>query len=62
MRHRFGDYELDEASGELRHRGRAVEIQPKPLAPSLFVRERGRRRPASCSTSSGPTQVTLRCR
>ncbi len=43
MRHRFGDYELDEASGELRHRGRAVEIQPKPLALlALLVRERGR--------------------
>ena len=43
MVHRFGDYELDEAAGELRHRGRPVEIQPKPFALlALLVRERAR--------------------
>lgn len=43
MVHRFGDYELDESKGELRHRGRAVDIQPKPLALlALLVRERAR--------------------
>jgi len=47
MVHRFGEYELDEAAGELRHRGRAVEIQPKPLALLvLLVRERARVVPA----------------
>ena len=47
MRHRFGDYELDEDAGELRHRGAAVEIQPKPLALlALLVRERARVVPA----------------
>lgn len=41
--HRFGEYELDLAAGELRRRGRAVEIQPKPLALlALLIRERGR--------------------
>ena len=45
--HRFGEYELDEAAGELRHRGAAVEIQPKPLALLLLlVRERARVVPA----------------
>src|SRR5262245_41915398 len=40
---RFGDYELDEPAGELRHRGRPVEIQPKPFALlALLVRERAR--------------------
>ena len=29
MVHRFGEYELDLAAGELRRRGRAVEIQPQ---------------------------------
>jgi len=44
---RFGDYELDESAGELRHRGRPVEIQPKPLALlALLVRERARVVPA----------------
>ncbi len=43
MLHRFGDYELDETAGELRHKGRAVEIQPKPFALlALLVRERAR--------------------
>jgi DNA-binding winged helix-turn-helix (wHTH) protein len=43
MVQRFGDYELDETAGELRHRGRPVEIQPKPLALlALLVRERAR--------------------
>ncbi|HTO70915.1 MAG TPA: AAA family ATPase [Myxococcota bacterium] len=43
MVHRFGEYELDVAAGELRRRGRAVEIQPKPLALLvLLVREHGR--------------------
>jgi DNA-binding winged helix-turn-helix (wHTH) protein/tetratricopeptide (TPR) repeat protein len=47
MVHRFGDYELDEAAGELRCRGRAVEIQPKPFALLAFlVRERARTVPA----------------
>jgi DNA-binding winged helix-turn-helix (wHTH) protein len=47
MVHRFGDYELDETAGELRHRGRAVEIQPKPFALlALLVRERARIVPA----------------
>ena len=44
---RFGDYELDEAAGELRRRGRVVEIQPKPFALlALLVRERARAVPA----------------
>ncbi len=43
MVHRFGEYELNEAAGELRKRGRAVEIQPKPLALLAFlIRERAR--------------------
>ncbi|MFI5316511.1 MAG: ATP-binding protein [Myxococcota bacterium] len=43
MVHRFGEYELDEAAGELRFRGRPVEIQPKPLALlELLIRERAR--------------------
>ena len=43
MVHRFGDYELDEDAGELRCRGRAVEIQPKPLSLlALLIRERAR--------------------
>lgn len=43
MIHRFGEFELDEAAGELRRRGRAVEIQPKPLALLAFlIRERAR--------------------
>src|SRR3970282_1812561 len=43
MVHRFGDYELDETAGELRHRGKPVEIQPKPFALlALLVRERAR--------------------
>ncbi len=47
MVHRFGDYELDEAAGELRCRGCAVEIQPKPLALlNLLIRERARVVPA----------------
>jgi non-specific serine/threonine protein kinase len=47
MVQRFGDYELDESAGELRHRGRSVEIQPKPLALlALLVRERARVVPA----------------
>lgn len=44
---RFGDYELDESAGELRHRGKPVEIQPKPFALlALLVRERARVVPA----------------
>ena len=40
---RFGEYELDESAGELRRRGRAVEIQPKPLALlAMLIRERTR--------------------
>jgi DNA-binding winged helix-turn-helix (wHTH) protein len=40
---RFGRYELDEATGELRREGEAVDIQPKPLALlALLVRERER--------------------
>ena len=47
MVHRFGDFELDESAGELRRRGRAVEIQPKPLALlALLIRERARVVPA----------------
>jgi len=47
MVHRFGEYELDLAAGELRRRGRAVEIQPKPLALlALLIRERNRVVPA----------------
>jgi DNA-binding winged helix-turn-helix (wHTH) protein/tetratricopeptide (TPR) repeat protein len=47
MIHRFGEYELDEAAAELRFRGRAVEIQPKPLALlGLLIRERARVVPA----------------
>jgi len=47
MVHRFGDYELEETAGELRHRGRVVDIQPKPFALlSLLVRERARIVPA----------------
>jgi len=43
MVHRFGEYELDEAAGELRLRGAAIEIQPKPLALlALLIRERAR--------------------
>ncbi|MEN8160575.1 MAG: AAA family ATPase, partial [Myxococcota bacterium] len=47
MLYRFGDYELDEAKGELRREGRPVAIQPKPLALlSLLLRERERVVPA----------------
>ncbi|MEX2204618.1 MAG: AAA family ATPase [Myxococcota bacterium] len=47
MVHRFGDYELDETAGELRQRGKPVEIQPKPFALlALLVRERARIVPA----------------
>lgn len=43
MRFRFGRYELDEDAGELRHDGRPVAIQPKPLALLVhLVRERER--------------------
>jgi DNA-binding winged helix-turn-helix (wHTH) protein len=41
--YRFGAYELDEARGELRRDGKAVAIQPKPLALlELLLRERER--------------------
>ncbi len=47
MLYRFGAYELDEAKGELRREGRAVAIQPKPLALlALLIRERERVVPA----------------
>ena len=62
MRHRFGNYELDEASAELRHAGRVVEIQPKPLALlALLVRERSRVVPARELLDAlwPDTQVTL---
>ena len=43
MIYRFGAFELDEAKGELRRDGRAVAIQPKPLALlALLLRERER--------------------
>ena len=43
MLYQFGAYELDEARGELRRDGRAVTIQPKPLALlALLLRERER--------------------
>jgi len=45
--YRFGAFELDEARGELRREGRAVAIQPKPLALlALLLRERERVVPA----------------
>jgi DNA-binding winged helix-turn-helix (wHTH) protein len=44
---RFGAFELDEARGELRRDGRALAIQPKPLALlALLLRERERVVPA----------------
>jgi DNA-binding winged helix-turn-helix (wHTH) protein/tetratricopeptide (TPR) repeat protein len=43
MIYRFGRFELDEEAGELRSEGRAVEIQPKPLALlRILLRERHR--------------------
>src|SRR5262245_26476289 len=59
---RFGDYELDEAAGELRCRGRAVDVQPKPLALlALLIRERARTVPTSelLETLWPDTSVTL---
>jgi DNA-binding winged helix-turn-helix (wHTH) protein len=45
--YRFGAYELDEARGELRRDGKAVAIQPKPLALlGLLLRERERMVPS----------------
>jgi DNA-binding winged helix-turn-helix (wHTH) protein/tetratricopeptide (TPR) repeat protein len=43
MRFRFGIFELDEQTGELRRSGEPVRIQPKPFALlSLLIRERDR--------------------
>lgn len=43
MIYRFGPFELDEAAGELRREGKAVAIQPKPLALlTLLIEERHR--------------------
>jgi DNA-binding winged helix-turn-helix (wHTH) protein/tetratricopeptide (TPR) repeat protein len=43
MRYRFGRYELDEETGELRRDGEAVALQPKPFALlRILLRERDR--------------------
>ena len=43
MIYRFGHYELDEEAGELRHRGDAVALQPKPFELlRVLLRERDR--------------------
>lgn len=43
MIYRFGDYELDEEAGELRHQGGAVALQPKPFELlRVLLRERDR--------------------